>query len=265
MNKYLSALTLVFISVFFVVPHAYAFNTCYAPVPVDCTTLSSDACSLAHTQYESESAIYNSCIASNYSVDIQNSANQARIRSYCNGSGDVQACTDGYNACQVSAPTNGFGQPGSTNGCTYTCNTGYYMTISNTCAAQSKPTPPVVVVPVTPQPPATTVITPVIIPATTITTVTTSATPSLVVPPTPVVHLAVPVVSKSKNFFSQIVQSVTPKPTKVTPVIMASTSANENTNVPEPVNPAPPASSQPISFWARVGHFLSRLNPLTWF
>jgi hypothetical protein len=111
----------------------HADTTCYAPAPVDCATLSTTECSQQNSEYQSEAAIYNSCIAANYSVDAQSSANQIRIQSYCDSSGDVQSCTAEYDACQATAPTNSFGQPAGSGTCTYSCDSGYYMSISNTC------------------------------------------------------------------------------------------------------------------------------------
>ncbi len=138
MRKFSSllAVSATFLMLFVLVLRAQADNTCYAPVPVDCTTLSADSCNQAHTQYQSEASIYNTCISNNYTNDAQQSVVQTKINSYCSTARDVQSCISAYTACQVSAPTNSFGWPDNSGKCSYTCNSGYYLTISGSCNAQ---------------------------------------------------------------------------------------------------------------------------------
>ncbi len=227
------------------VAHVRADNTCYAPVPVDCTTLSADACNQAHAQYQSEATIYNTCISDNYAKDAQASAVETKIRAYCSTERDTQSCVAAYDACQTNAPSNSFGSPNNKGGCSYDCNSGYYLTVAGSCKAQG----------VTP-------------PSTSVTTAAPAPAQVTAAPPatTSGLQATVPTtVTKPKSFLSSIIQKVAPKSVSSVVTLATTSATTSETDGAQIIKQVVQEPVQPTSFWQKLGNFFSKLSPLNWF
>jgi hypothetical protein len=246
MNKYIAVS--VILPSLFVASTAYAVTTCYAPASVDCTTLSADQCNQQHALYQSEADTYNSCIAVNYESQKQYDATQARIQNYCKTSSDFESCVANYTACQINAPKNGFGDPITPGICVYTCDQGYYKTVSNTCAPQTQRIDQPVHHQVPVVPPST--------PAPVIQSVVPTITPVL-----PAVQQITSMPDTAPTVQKAVIkQAVVTPPKPVTSRLTSTSTANTPVSEKQSVPPAPQ-----VTFWNRIGNLFKKLNPFSWF
>lgn len=97
---------IIIASLFFVALPAAA-ATCIPPTPFLCSGLTNDQCLALGATYNQQQKTYDSCIS--------------------------------LNACVASMPAHAKNASVDTGECTWTCESGYYPTVSNTCAPRIKP------------------------------------------------------------------------------------------------------------------------------